>query len=233
MRKLFGLLFLTATLVATSARAQGIFIDRGDPSAVSATAGGRYVVTDSSWGGSLAGSWTYRGVFDAGADLTYFKYQGGSVKGLAGISLTPFLTWHAMRGEEEELPVSISFTLGVMREFFTGNAPVANPEGWGLFLGPSLFRRFEFGGNKAFVPEILAAYDLKATRAYTGALDQPSGNKTDLSGASGYKTEMKHSARVLLKLNLLLKAGNTRYVLVPYFGYQAGIAAGGNVGALF
>jgi len=36
MKKLIGFCFLTATLLATSAHAQGIYIDRGDPNAVSA-----------------------------------------------------------------------------------------------------------------------------------------------------------------------------------------------------
>jgi hypothetical protein len=233
MRKLIGLLFLTATLIATSAHAQGIFIDRGDPSVISATAGGRYVMTDSSWGGSVSGGWSYRGVFDVGADITYFKYQSDPLKKLAGISATPFLAWHVMRGEEEELPLSISLTLGVTREFFTGNDPVANPEGWGLFAGPSVYRKIEIGTSMLFVPEILAAYDLKATRTYSSARDQPSGSR-DLSGASGYATEMKHRPRVLLKLNMLFKTrSNSKFTFTPYAGYQGGVAGGAMVGALF
>jgi hypothetical protein len=91
----------------------------------------------------------------------------------------------------------------------------------------------QFGENMTFVPEALVAYDLKATRYYSGALDQTSGNVRDLSGATGYATEMKHSGRVLLRLNLLVKAGNTRYTIVPYAGYQSGVTVGGNVGAIF
>ena len=232
MRKLIGLLFLTATLAATSAHAQGIFIDRGDPNALSASAGFKYL-TDSSMGGSLIVGWSYRGVFDAGADITYLKYKGGSVKELSGISATPFLTWHAMRGEEEELPVSISLGLGVMREFFMGNGPVVSPEAWGLYLGPSVYRRIEIGARVVFVPEVLAAYDLKVTRYYSGALDQNSGNTRDRSGGTGYRSDTKHYGRALLKLNWLIKAGNTRYLAVPYGGYQGGPIGGVNVGALF
>ena len=232
MRKLIGLLFLTATLAATSAHAQGIFIDRGDPSAISASAGFKYM-TDKTMGGSLIVGWSYRGVFDVGADITYLRYKAGNVKELSGISATPFLTWHAMRGEEEELPVSLSLTLGVMREFFMGNAPVAAPEAWGLYAGPSVYRKIEIGTRVVFVPEVLAAYDLKVTRYYSGALDQTSGNKTDLSGASGYRSDLKHNGRALLKLNWVIKAGNTRYLAVPYAGYQGGLMGGVNLGALF
>jgi hypothetical protein len=233
MRKLIGLCFLTATLIATTAHAQGIFIDRGDASATSATVGGRYVLTDSSLGGSVAGSWTYRGVFDVGADLGYLKYQGGTNKNLSGIGVTPFLTFHAMRTEEDEMPISLSFTLGVTREFFTGNAPVASPEAWGLFVGPSVYRKIELGTSMVFVPEVFAALDIKATRYYSGALDQASGNKTDLSGGTGYRTEMKYLPRILLRLNLQMKAGNTKYLVTPYAGYQAGIVGGLNLGAMF
>jgi hypothetical protein len=226
MRGFSGLLFLTATLVATSAHAQGIFIDRGDPNAISASAGFRYGVTDSSWGGSVTGSFSYRGVFDTGADLTYFKYKGGSLDKLTGISVTPFVTWQAMRSA----PLSLSFTLGMMREFFTGNFPVANPEAWGLFAGPSVYRRFAMGGSTVFVPEILAAYELKTTRYFSGALDQGSGNKLDDQGASDYRTDMKHGVRALLRLNLRF---GPKLVAVAYGGYQGGVVSGLSLGAFF
>jgi hypothetical protein len=231
MRKLIGLCFLTVTLLATSAHAQGIFIDRGDPNAVDAMIGGGLV--KDAWGVGAVGSWSYRGVFDAGADFTRYAYTAGVNKKIAGYRFTPFVTWHAMRVEEDEIPISISFTLGVQREFFAGNSPVANPEGWGVYVGPSVYRRFELGSKWLFVPELLAAYEFKATRYYSGALDQTSGNVTDSSGATNYRTENKHGARVLFRPNLLVKAGTTRYLIVPYAGYQNGLAFGGNVGAMF
>lgn len=226
MRQLSGLLFLTATLVAASAHAQGIFIDRGDPSAISATAGFRYGVTDSSWGGSVAGGWSYRGVFDAGADLTYNKYKGGSLDGETGMRVSPSVTWHAMRSA----PLSLSLTVGLMREFFSGNFPVADPEAWGAFAGPSLYRRIALGGGTLLVPELLAAYDFKSTRYFTGAMDQGSGNRLDSNGASDYRTERKHSARVLAKLNLLFNPG---IIVAAYGGYQGGAVGGVTAGALF
>ena len=230
MRKLIGLLFLTATRTATSANAQGIFIDRGDPNAVSASAGGRYLV-DSSFGGSVAMGFSYRGVFDMGAELTYLKYNAGDFKKLGGIAVAPYITWHIMRGEEEELPVSFAWTLIVMREFFTGNSPVANPEGWGVFTGPSVYRKFELGQSTVFIPEVLLGYDGKATRKYSGSLDQTMGSSDQ---STGYSSSLKHSGRALLRLNLLFKtASKTRYTVTPYVGYQAGVTAGATVGALF
>ena len=232
MRKLIGLCFLTVTLLATSAHAQGIFIDRGDPSAITAALGGAYV--KNGYGGGVSGGWSYRGVFDAGASLDYLKYKSGDNNGLQGISLTPFVTYHALRVEEDEMPISLSFMLGMTREFFTGNAPVANPEAWGLFVGPSVYRRFEFGSSLVFVPEVFAAYDFRETRAYSGAADRAGGIfATGSDGSSGYKTSMKHSFRALLKPNLLVKAGNTKYLVMPYAGYVDGFAVGGSVGALF
>ncbi len=232
MRKLIGLCFLTATLLATSANAQGIFIDRGDPNAITAALGGTLV--KDGYGGGVSGGWSYRGVFDVGASLDYLKYKSGDNNGLQGISLTPFLTWHALKVEEDEMPIAISFTLGVMREFFTGNSPVANPEAWGLFVGPSVYRRFELSSSLVFVPEVLAAYDFKATRTYSGAADRAGGIFASGSdGSTGAGTTVKHSARVLLRPNLLVKAGNTNYLIMPYAGYVGGFAVGGNVGAMF
>jgi len=231
MRKLIGLCFVTATLLATSAHAQGVFLDRGDPSATAAAVGGGLV--KNAWGVSAAGGWSYRGVFDAGAEFTRYAYTGGANKNLAGYSLTPFATVHAMRAEEDEMPISLSITLAVQREYYTGNAPVANPESWGLVFGASVYRRFELGQTMLLVPEVFAGYDGKATRYYSSALDQTSGNTADPSGATGYKSELKHSIRVLLKPNLLVKAGNTKYLVMPYAGFAGGVAFGGNVGAMF
>jgi hypothetical protein len=234
MRKLIGLLFLTATTAATSAKAQGIFIDRGDPSAVSTSAGFK-AMPNKSMGGSLIVGWTYRGVFDVGADVTYFKYKGGDLKELTGISATPFLSWHVMRGEEEELPVSISLTLGVGRELFMGNTPVVAPEGWGLYLGPSVFRRFDLGARVAFVPEIFAGYELKVTRFYSDAKDRANGTWSAAAddGSGGYHSAMNHNLRALLKLNWAFKTGNSRVLAVPYGGFQGGLMAGLNLGAMF
>jgi hypothetical protein len=228
MKKLIGLCFLTVTLLATSAHAQGIFIDRGDPNAISATVGGGLV--KEAWGAGAMGSWSYRGVFDAGADFTRYAYTSGLNKNIAGYRLTPFVTYHAIRVEEDEMPISASITLGVQREFFMGNSPVANPEGWGVYVGPSIYRRFELG-SMIFVPEVLAAYEFKATRFYSGALDQTSGNTVDAS--RNYRTENKHGGRILFRPNLLWKMGNTKYLIMPYAGYQNGLAVGGNLGAMF
>jgi hypothetical protein len=38
---------------------------------------------------------------------------------------------------------------------------------------------------------------------------------------------------VLLRPNLVYKAGNTSYLIVPYIGYQGVFAAGGSIGAMF
>jgi len=114
-----------------------------------------------------------------------------------------------------------------------GNTPVANPEGWGGYVGPSVYRRFELGTSTVFVPELLVAYEFKATRYYSGALDQTSGNVADNSGGTNYRSVIKHNVRVLLRPNLLVKMGNTKYLVMPYAGYQGGIAAGGSLGAMF
>lgn len=231
MRKLIGLCFLSATLLATSAHAQGIFIDRGDPSAISATANGAFI--KNAYGGGVGASWSYRGVFDTGADLTFLKFNGGNNKNLSGLIVAPFVTWHAMRSEEDEMPISVSLTLGVQRDLYFGNSPVANPEGWAGWIGPSVYRRFELSSSLTFVPEALVAYTFRMTRYYSSALDQTSANLRDGSGASGYTTDSKHDARVLLRPNLMLKAGNTRYIIQPYVGWLGDVAFGGNVGALF
>jgi hypothetical protein len=230
MRKFIGLCFLTTTLLASSAYAQSIFIDKGDPSAVDAMVGGGLV--KNAWGVGVTGGYSYRGVFDVGADFTRYAYTAGANKKLAGYSITPFTTWHAFRSDVDEMPFSISFTLAVQRIVYAGNGSAMNPEGWGLLLGPSFYRKFELGTNTVVVPELLAAYDFQYTRFYSVAADQTSSNGNG-SLANGYSTSAKHNVRVLFRPNVVYKAGSTNYVFVPYVGYQGAFAVGGNVGAMF
>jgi hypothetical protein len=231
MRKLTGLCFLTATLLAASANAQGIFIDRGDPNTVSAMVGGGLV--KNAWGASAMAGYSYRGVFDIGAEFARYAFTAGTDKNLAGWSLTPFATYHALRAEADEMPFSMSVTLGVQRIIYSGNGPVASPEGWGLVLGPSFYRRFELGSSMVVIPELFVAYDFSYTRRYSQALDQKSNNVVNNASGAGYTTDPKHNVRALVRPNLLVKAGNTNYVFTPYVGFQGALAAGLNLGAMF
>jgi hypothetical protein len=230
MRKFIGLCFLTATLVASSARAQGIFIEKGDPSTVSATVGGG--VFKDAWGAGIAGGYSYRGVFDVGLDFTRFAYTGGLNNKLAGYSVAPYANWHILRSDADEFPVSIAATFAMQRIFYTGNG-LANPEGWGLVAGGSVYRRMEFGTSIVFIPEAFVGFDMAYTRLYTSAGDQNSGNTVDQS--VNYSTSSKYSVRALFKPNLLMHAGNSSYVLAPYIGYEGAMAfsMGANVGAIF
>jgi hypothetical protein len=232
MQKIIGLCFLTVTLLASSARAQSIFIDKGDPSTMDAVVGG--TLTKTAWGAGAGVGYSYRGVFDVGADFVRYAYTSGTNNKLAGYSLTPFATWHALRHDVDELPVSVSTTLAVQRIVYMGNGPVANPEGWGLVVGPSVYRRMEFGTKLVFVPELLVAYDFSYTRFYSRAGDQTSGNTLSSANGGGYSTDPKHNVRVLVRPNILYRMGNTNLVIVPYVGAQGlSLLAGGNIGAIF
>jgi hypothetical protein len=231
MRKFIGLCFLTATLVASSARAQGIFIEKGDPDTISATVGGG--VFKDAWGAGIAGGYSYRGVFDVGLDFTRFAYTNGDNNTLAGYSVAPYATWHLFRHDVDELPVSIAATFAAQRIFYTGNGPVSNPEGWGLVAGGSVYRRLEFGTSIVFIPEAFVGLDISSTRFYTSAGDQNSGNTANPS--VNYRAPSTYSVRALLKPNLLLHVGDNNYVLAPYLGYEGalGFSMGANVGAIF
>jgi len=217
MRKFIGLCFLTATLVASSARAQGIFIEKGDPNTLSATVGGG--VFKNAWGAGVAGGYSYRGVFDVGLDFTRFAYTGGDNNKLAGYSVAPYANWHLLRHDVDEFPVSIAATFAMQRIFYAGSGPDANPEGWGLVAGGSAYRRVELGTSIVFIPEAFVGFDMAYTHFYTGS----------------YRTASKYSVRALFKPNLLLHVGNSNYVLAPYVGYEGAQAfsAGANVGVLF
>jgi hypothetical protein len=224
MRTLTGLCFLTATLLASSANAQSMFIDKGDPSTVSVTLGGHY---GGLYGGSLNLAYSYRGVFDVGLDTTGTHFTGGDLQDFNGVNVMPFIHWHAYRSDADEAPISISFLVGVEKVFYTSSAPYASPSGWGVVLGGSLYRRFELGTSMFLIPELLLAYDYMDTRTY---------HAPTASIANGYSTDSKHSGRAVLRVNLGIKAGGHVYTVTPYAGYQGsslGSVVGMTVGLVF
>jgi hypothetical protein len=231
MRKLIGLCFLTATLIASSASAQGILIEKGDPSAVGVLVGGGLV--KDAWGAGLTGGYSYRGVVDFGAEFTRYAYTGGNNNKLAGYSLTPYLAWNALRHDVDELPLSASVSLGVQKIFYTGNTPVTNPEGWSVIAGISGYRRFEIGTSFVLIPEIFLGYQFKYTRYYSEALDQTSSNTRRAGEGYGYTTEGKNVLQAVFRPNIVIKKGSTQYVIIPYGGFAGGLVAGGNIGAMF
>ena len=205
-KKLIGLCFLTATLLASSAHAQGIFIDKGDPNAVDRH--GRRRNREGRLGSrsSLAGYSVPRRVRRR-RGLRYYTYTAGDNKNLNGLSLTPFVTWHAFRGEEDELPVSIAVTFAVQRDRLHRQRPGRQPRGLGpASSGPSVYRRMEFGTSLVFVPELLVAYDFADTATTATPATKSPGNISDLrAGVSNYRSDTKHNVRALLRPNLLYK----------------------------
>jgi len=228
MRKLTGLCFLTAILLASSANAQSLFIDKGDDSTMSVTLGGAF---GGLYGGSLDLSYSYRGVFDVGLATSGVHFTGGDNKNLNALNLMPFVNVHAFRSDVDELPVSISFLLGVEKVLYasnslkypdgsTGTGQYAPPNGWGLLVGGTVYRRFEIGTSMLFIPEAVLGYDFMYTRYYSNAVDQSAPSVGDSSSVNGYREASKHSGRALARLNLGFKSGAHIYTVTPYGGFQ-------------
>jgi hypothetical protein len=220
MRKLTGLCFLTATLLASAANAQSIFIEKGDPSTMSFTLGGAY---GGLYGGSFDLAYSYRGVFDLGVDASGTHFTAGDNKTLNALNVMPFVNWHAFRSTVDELPVSISFLLGVEKLLYGGNnakgtGTYAAPNGWGVVAGGTVYRRIEIGTTMAIIPEVVLAYEFMATRYYTNAKDQSAPFVGD--SLNGYRETTKHSGRALARLNLSFKSGEHLLTVTPYGGFQ-------------
>lgn len=233
MRKLTGLCFLTAILLASSANAQSLFIEKGDDSTMSVTLGGAF---GGLYGGSLDLSYSYRGVFDVGLSTSGTHFTSGDNKNLNALNFMPFVNWHAFRSDIDELPVSISFLLGVEKVLYgnnsvrypdgsTGSAAFAAPNGWGLLLGGTVYRRFEIGTNMLFIPEAVVGYDFMFTRYYSNASDQNAPSVGDSATVNGYREKSKHGARALGRLNLGFKSGEHIYTVTPYGGLQGSYGA--------
>ena len=229
MRKTLGLCFLALTLPAATAHAQGLFLEKGEPG-ISTAVGGAAIGTG--WSASVVPSYTYRGMFDVGLQLTWYGYNNGEASKLSALGAMPFVNVYFIRAGDDTakiaLPVSVSGTLGVEKRMFTGNGLEPNPDGWGLLLGGSLFRRMDFSNTFAGIPEIFIAYDLQATTWHSAAAGANAAVHTQ-----GQTTEYDHKARAFLRANMAFRSDKILYTIVPYVGYQAGFAVGGNLGAIF
>ena len=226
MRKTLGLCFLALTLTAGTAHAQGVFLEKGQPG-ISAAAGAAAIGTG--WTASVVPSYTYRGMFDVGLDVTRYSYSKGEVNHLSAIGLMPFATAYFTRSDDGPWPISISGTLAVQRRIYMGNGGAPNPDGWGLLLGASVFRRIEFSNSFIGIPEVFVAYDLQSISWHSTRLD----GGAAITPQPGQDTRYSHNARLFLRTNLAYKAEKAVYTVSPYLGYQAGFAIGANVGAIF
>lgn len=225
MRKIIALFILALTSTAATAQAQGLFLDQGQ-SGVGVAAGGALI--GNAWTVSAIPTYTYRGVFDVGVDVTSFAYNKGDANHLSAIGAMPFATAYFARSEEGTLPISLSGTLGIQKRIYMGNGNVLNPDGWGLLMGLSAFRRIETSETFALIPEVFVAYDLQVITWHSSATDGTVG-----STAHGQRTDYDHKPRLHARANLAWKSGDTQYIVTPYVGYQAGLAFGTNVGVVF
>jgi hypothetical protein len=118
MRKTFGLCFLALSLTAATAQAQGVFLENGQPG-ISAAVGGSVIGTG--WSASVVPSYTYRGIFDVGLEVTRYSYTSGDEKGLSSIGLMPFANVYFLRAEDGQFPISVSGTLAIQKRIYMGN----------------------------------------------------------------------------------------------------------------
>lgn len=225
MRKIIGLFILALTSTAATAQAQGLFLDKGQPG-IGVAAGG--AVIGNAWTASVIPTYTYRGVFDVGIDVTRYSYTKGDAKHLSAIGAMPFATVYFARSEEGAIPISLSGTLGIQKRIYMGNGSVDNPDGWGLLMGLSAFRRIETSETFALIPEAFVAYNMDSITWHSGAIDGTTGVV-----APGQETTYKHKARAYVRANLAWKSDEKQYIVTPYVGYQEGLAFGANVGAVF
>jgi hypothetical protein len=224
MRTITGLCFIALTMTATAARAQGLFLEKGQPG-ISAAAGAATI--GNAWTASVVPCFTYRGVFDVGLEATRYQFTGGDTNHLWAIGAMPFATAYLARGENGPLPISISTTVGVQKRIFFGNGGSVNPDGWGLLIGGSAFRRIDFSNTFVAIPELFVAYDMQSLTFHSSTLDSKAGARP------GQQTTYAHKARLVARANLGFKSDKTMYTVVPYVGYQNGLMLGASVGAIF
>jgi hypothetical protein len=144
----------------------------------------------------------------------------------------------------DELPVSISFLVGVEKLLYSGNnvrvngatadATYAAPNGWGLVVGGSVYRRIEIGTSMLLIPEAVVAYDFMTTHYFSNAMDQSAPSVGDSGTVNGYRQTTKHGVRALGRVNLGFKSDDRVWTVTPYAGVQGtyGTVYGLNVGVV-
>jgi hypothetical protein len=225
MRKTVGLFFVSLMLAAGSAHAQGTFLEDGF-SGTGMTAGAGMI--KDAWTLSFAPSYTYRGAFDVGLDITRFAYTGGDASGLSAVGVTPFTRAYLNRAENGNLPISIAADLAIQKRFYLGNGNSPNPDGWGILAGGAIFRRVEFTDGVTGIPEVDVAYDMSAITWHSASSDQNAAARS-----KGQTTEYTHGVRATLRLNLAVRRGDLLYTVAPYIVYQNATNVGLNVGLVF
>ena len=126
----------------------------------------------------------------------------------------PFANVYFARAEDGPLPVSVSGTLAFQRRIFIGNDEAPNPDGWGLLLGASAFRRIDFTSSFAGIPELFVAYDLQSITWHSSQIAPAAG-----AGASpGQKTDYDNKPRILLRANMAFMGDKTTYTIGPLRG---------------
>jgi len=94
-------------------------------------------------------------------------------------------------------------TLAIQKRIYMGNNEAPNPDGWGLLVGGSLFRRIEFSNSFAGIPELFLAYDLQSITWHSSVINPIS----TAAISPGETTNYDHRARVLFRANMGFKAG--------------------------
>jgi hypothetical protein len=196
----------------------------GDPNTIEMQLGGGLM--KEGVGGNLLASYSYRGIFDMGAELTFTNYNKGDNNNLKEFKLMPFGKLPVVR-QGEGLPFSIAAILGVNKHMSLGNGPVPGPDGWGVLAGASSYINLELSDNLKLIPEVLVAFDFNATHYYSLAQDQNSSPTVPI-GTTNY-----YDARALVKVNVSYRSDSQTYLIIPYAGYQGAFVAGGNLGVLF
>lgn len=225
MRKTVGLFFVSLMLAAGSAHAQGTFLEDGF-SGTGMTVGAGMI--KGAWTASFAPSYTYRGAFDVGLDITRFTYTSGDTNGLWSLGLTPFTRAYLNRAENGVLPISIAADLAIQKRFYIGNGNAPNPDGWGILAGGAIFRRVEFTDGVTGIPEFDVAYDMSAITWHSTSSDQNASARS-----KGQVTEYTHAVRATLRLNLAVRRGDLLYTVSPYVVYENDTNVGLNVGLVF
>lgn len=218
MRKLGCLCFMLVTATSASALAQGLYLP-ADKSGVAAAAG--VSLNEESFGLSIGGGYSWRSFIDGGIFLNRHEYDEVTSANVTSIGVQPYINVHLLK-QSETVPLSVAAMGNFQKYFFSERDDMLDIDGYSLFAGGSVYRRFGLSAAISMNPQAIVGLGFR--------------HRTGTGGAFGTVQPNEVGAVLQLGTNFGYQSPGSDsrlWVLNPYLAYDNALTIGFTLGAVF
>jgi hypothetical protein len=218
MQKLGCLCFMLVTAGSGSALAQGLYLP-SDKSGVGAAAG--VSLNEESIALSLGGGYSWRSFIDGGVFLHRYEYDEVTSANVTAIGVQPYVNVHLLK-QSDTVPLSVAVMGNFQKFFFSERDDQLDINGYSLFGGGSVYRRFGLSPTVSMTPQAVLGIGFRHRTGTAGAFgtvktDEP-GGVFQLATNFGYQS---------------VGSNSRLWVLNPYLAYDNALTVGVTLGAVF